>query len=515
MNTQIPQDLLEMLRQRRVIPFLGAGFSAGQGLPGWDELLRQVSIEIPEIPDYETIKACCNGDYLQIAEYLFIKSDRSIGPLRHKLSTLLQSKGDCLDSTPHIELVNLNPQQIYTTNYDEVIELTYRALECPYAFVALPKHIAASNKDKTQVVKYHGDLRYDQSLVLTESSYYNRLEFESPMDLKFRSDLLGQSVLFIGYSFRDINIRIIWFKLMEMMRDVPEADRPTSYIVRFERNEVLEDLYRAVGIKTICLDPNARATTPEERTTLLGRFMLELTVRMNINSHMPHTTNSMFVSRGLLEVIQESLSVRRRPSGTPRRENELIRSYIDHASRRRVPNSMLKAVDDLLAFAARSGRSPEITQGIVRWAVQLLASSTSGLPGATFAIIKGLLRSSSREELLNGTEISWERVWSTKLSESNTKNLVESIVGEVEHHREFGPDPDIAYAADLSMRLLRGMINVENFSPLAPQVEEALRLATDLYPAIASLEPPTNDLTDLGEVLEQIDAAMPEEDFSF
>ena len=133
-----------------------------------------------------------------------------------QLNTLCVSP---ISSTPHVELINLNPQQIYTTNYDEVIEQTYRRLEHPYSFVALPKHIAGSNKGKTQVVKYHGDLRYDQSLVLTESSYYNRLEFESPMDLKFRSDLLGQSVLFIGYSFRDINIRIIWFKLMEMMRD--------------------------------------------------------------------------------------------------------------------------------------------------------------------------------------------------------------------------------------------------------------------------------------------------------
>ena len=64
------------------------------------------------------------------------------------------------------------------------------------------------------------------------------------MDLKIRADLLGRSVLFMGYSFRDINIRVIWFKLMEMMKDIPEEDRQPSYLVRLEPNPVLEVLDR-------------------------------------------------------------------------------------------------------------------------------------------------------------------------------------------------------------------------------------------------------------------------------
>src|SRR5205085_5246238 len=139
------------------------------------------------------------------------------------------------------------------TNVDYLVETTFRELRLPYDTVALPKQVALARDQKTQIVKYHGDLRHEATLVLTESSYYSRLDFESPMDLKFRSDLLGRSVLFMGYSFSDINIRIIWFKLMEMMRDVPEADRPSSCIVRFERNPVLEELYQGVGIKTLCL----------------------------------------------------------------------------------------------------------------------------------------------------------------------------------------------------------------------------------------------------------------------
>lgn len=511
METHIPPELLEMLRQRRVIPFIGAGFSAGHALPDWDTLLRQVSSEIPDIPEYDTIKQCCNGDNLQIAEYLYIKSDRSIGPLRHKLSSLLQTRRDYLTSTPHIELINLNPRQIYTTNYDEIIEQTYKRLGHPYAFVALPKHIAGANKDRTQVIKYHGDLRYDQSLVLTESSYYNRLEFESPMDLKFRSDLLGQSVLFIGYSFRDINIRIIWFKLMEMMRDVPESDRPSSFIVRFEKNEILEDLYRAVGIKTICLDPNSTANSPEERNHLLGEFMLDLAIRTTRDGHMPQSQTSMYMSPALLAHIQKDLSARTpiRIPGQP--DNTIL--LIEHAALRQVPPAMLSAVDRFLGTGARMSRRSDYLSSLVKWAARYLSTHNVSSPGACFAIIKGLLRESSREALMElGTEVPWELVWSTKLGQHEAEALVKAIESEAETHGDFDRDYDIAYAADVAIRMLKSTLAVQDLTSLAPRLTEALKKAVKLYPAIELINPAPKGITDLHEVLDQIKKASEEDD---
>ena len=44
------------------------------------------------------------------------------------------------------------------------------------------------------------DFSDDSSIVLTESSYFERLEFNSPLDIKLRSDMLGKTILYIGYS---------------------------------------------------------------------------------------------------------------------------------------------------------------------------------------------------------------------------------------------------------------------------------------------------------------------------
>src|SRR4051812_12204828 len=86
-----PAHLLSMLRERRVIPFVGAGFSAALNLPSWDELLARMSDEFDEEHSYEKIRDFCGGDNLQIAEYFFLRSDRSIGPLRYRLSLELQT----------------------------------------------------------------------------------------------------------------------------------------------------------------------------------------------------------------------------------------------------------------------------------------------------------------------------------------------------------------------------------------------------------------------------------------
>ena len=244
----IPDDLISMNKNRKLIPFIGAGVSTIFNFPKWENLLSELKEHSNDDLDFEDIKKYCKDDYLQIAEYYFLKCSKHIGPIGFTITEAFTKEYKPLESGAHIELVNMGAPKIYTTNYDRVIEDTFKLLGMNYESIVLSKDLATTDNSKTQIVKFHGDLRYPETLILTESSSFSRLNFESPIDIKFRSDILGRSVLFIGYSFRDINIRIIWFKLMEMMRDMPEKDRPKSYIVRFNSNPVLETLYEGVAL---------------------------------------------------------------------------------------------------------------------------------------------------------------------------------------------------------------------------------------------------------------------------
>ena len=163
-SSDFPSDLVQMIRARRVIPFVGAGFSAALNLPSWESLLRRISEEIEDDLGFDEVQRYCNNDQLQIAEYYLLKCDKSIGPMRHAITRALQSTADPTQSGAHVELVNLGAPQVYTTNYDELIETTYRNLHQPAEVIALPKDVATSAGAKTQIVKYHGDLRHESTL---------------------------------------------------------------------------------------------------------------------------------------------------------------------------------------------------------------------------------------------------------------------------------------------------------------------------------------------------------------
>jgi hypothetical protein len=107
----IPDHLVDMLKQRRVIPFIGAGFSATLGLPLWEDLLKKIAVEIPGCMSYDEIKKYCD-DPLQIAEYYLLKCGKSIGPLRYSISNSLHIEVNPIESGAHIELVNLGAPQI-------------------------------------------------------------------------------------------------------------------------------------------------------------------------------------------------------------------------------------------------------------------------------------------------------------------------------------------------------------------------------------------------------------------
>ncbi|GAB3074114.1 hypothetical protein GCM10027053_44740 [Intrasporangium mesophilum] len=508
----IPDDLVALARQRRLIPFVGAGFSAALDLPSWESMLRDLCDKTEGSLSYDALAKATGGDFLQIAEYLYLKCDRRIGPIRHQLERSLGVHRNPLLSGPHIELVNLGSSQIYTTNYDDLIESTYRQLGVPVTPVVLPKDVALAATDKTQVVKYHGDLAHEHTLVLTESAYYKRLDFESPMDLKFRSDILGKSVLFMGYSFRDVNIRIIWFKLMQMMRDIPESDRRPSYILRIDPNPALDELNAAVGLRTIVLNPDGRSLSDADRTGLMGEFLLNLAEAASPDGLIPGTTRKTFVSSALIDRakrmqgrwgspdILKGLSVRHRGlislSGGPLRR--LLSGEVPgplkeawHAQLHEIaPLIELASFDDLLAVLSLMQPSTETTDYVIDLLLQ---------PGDTD------LRK-WRVELLE-REVFWPGVWAHGPSPEKASTILTRLRDETRFSKSEA-DEDIVFVADLAQRLVKGQLFETVSDEDQRRGEKLLSDAANIYSEIANLMPDAESAPPVRELLDEVHARM-------
>ncbi len=241
-------ELQNAIKNRDIILFIGAGVSMNLKLPSWNDLINHIAKEL----DFDSEVFSGFGDYLELAEYYEINKS-SIGPLRSWMDTNWHDSSIKIeDSIIHKKIVDLDVPIIYTTNYDRWIEKAYQFYNKPFKKISNVSDLVGIKRDETQIIKFHGDFDDDNSIVLTESSYFDRLNFESPLDIKFRSDILGKSILFIGYSLSDINLRFLFYKLNKLWESTLVSDnRPKSYIFLGRPNPIKETVLKKRGIEAI------------------------------------------------------------------------------------------------------------------------------------------------------------------------------------------------------------------------------------------------------------------------
>ena len=154
-----------------------------------------------------------------------------------------------------------NFSRIYTTNYDRWLEIAHAEFGVKYDRIASVADMVAVSDGHRQIIKFHGDFAADESIVLYETSYYQRLNFDTPLDIKLRNDVLSNSVLFIGYSLTDFNIRLLFYRLTDMWGKSPLASaRPKSYVFTNRPNPAAEEVLRHWGIEMIVSDEDGPKT---------------------------------------------------------------------------------------------------------------------------------------------------------------------------------------------------------------------------------------------------------------
>jgi hypothetical protein len=220
-------ELATAIRDRRAILFVGSGVSASLGIPTWDGLVGEIAKELGYEPD---VFKSLGASYLTVAEFYRLKMG-GIGKLRSWMDRKWTIDEEKLQSSRvHNLIIDLGFPIIYTTNYDRFIEDSYRLLGHAYHKVVGLRDLT-NIAVGTQIVKLHGDFSDDNSLVIAESDYFERLNFESPLDIRLRADVLGKSILFIGYSLSDINVRLLLYRLWKMWgASGYQTEQPKSFV---------------------------------------------------------------------------------------------------------------------------------------------------------------------------------------------------------------------------------------------------------------------------------------------
>ena len=208
--------LVSYLLQRRCVLFVGAGLSRPAGYPGWRDLMRTVVNETASRlalgrGKKELIALVAQSKFAEVADQCRTLLGRSAFSeiLRSSLAREVQPPADT-----HRAIVRTPYACIVTTNFDTLLEDAY----AKWSDIGVPK--APTGVELSQhgtllldgaffILKAHGSIHDDASMVFTSEDYRRITHANPAFQAMMSAILLSHAVLFVGYSLSDPNFRLL------------------------------------------------------------------------------------------------------------------------------------------------------------------------------------------------------------------------------------------------------------------------------------------------------------------
>jgi SIR2-like domain len=259
-DRELTDALFSEIARHKVLPFIGAGCSFGHLQTDWDAVRDQMASEAM-VPATEH----CNVASAYVSKY---GRDELIRLLKDNLhvESFVDEKG-----ASYLALLGLNLSAYYTTNQDNIFELCSTKYGRPFRTIVDIGDFKSAQPGEQYLYKFHGSLEKPETVVFTAEDYERRMGLSPhPLDIRLRSDAIAKSLLFIGYSFRDPNIR----QVLSMLKKVFGNQLPNAYLVEFNSDEEFEVNVKAeYGVD--CIAPN-RLYSTDESAIAFERFVAEM-----------------------------------------------------------------------------------------------------------------------------------------------------------------------------------------------------------------------------------------------
>ena len=201
--------------------FVGSGISNESHVPLWSELLIPLAKDLGiELDD--------SDDLPMIAQYIVNNNGGNKNIIYSRLDDCYDK--DCSLNKYHNVISKMSFNCVWTTNYDLLLERCFsnRSINriCKNSDLA-----RRAKKRGFELIKLHGSIDGDyDDIVLTQQEYDECLFKKSAIAQKLRDSFIQKSFLFIGYGYRDPDIRNI------MIEATKQADMHPQdhYIILFD-----------------------------------------------------------------------------------------------------------------------------------------------------------------------------------------------------------------------------------------------------------------------------------------
>lgn len=264
-NIGLPKLLTTAICRGECILFLGSGIHAASSNPDFyypEEVslprgsqLAEWLVEECELLGKNAIEKDSIHDLQRVA--LSIESESTLR--RQALVELLKERlvTNKEPSPALLMLASMPFSYIVTTNYDMLFEKALRMVGkepqilC-YVDEEVPRpQVKSVSPDSPLVFYIHGCLSNDRasSLVITDEDYIKFIQrmtanpTKSPIPARLDAELATSSVLFIGYSLRDYNLRLLFRTLTWNLDYESRATTSLSYSIDKKPDRLIVDIY--------------------------------------------------------------------------------------------------------------------------------------------------------------------------------------------------------------------------------------------------------------------------------
>lgn len=192
--------------------FVGAGVSMAAGYPSWSALLREIGDELG-------IRSSDIHDLAALAQW-HIQESGGATRVRNVIKQEIGKDRD-IPETANI-LARLPVRHIWTTNYDRLIERAFAAIGRPIDAVSGSKDLSLkATPGAARLYKMHGSVdRLDDIVISTDDYELYRSRRGAFLPL-LQAHLSSMSMLFIGLSLSDPNIRHVLSLIRESFTEAP------------------------------------------------------------------------------------------------------------------------------------------------------------------------------------------------------------------------------------------------------------------------------------------------------
>lgn len=200
---------------RRLCLFTGTGFSkavTSNAAPSWQALLESLCTLLPTPSDTRLKSALfptgsANPLPLEEAAQVINIELQKIGKSAHgEIADIIRQLALVGDNKPVTDFIEANTFEVITTNYDKLFEQLALKEEPQTITPGLP---IPRSSAKIQVYHVHGSIDSPQNMVVTSDDYYRFLNSDSYFAKKLSTILHENTVVILGYSLGDTNLKTI------------------------------------------------------------------------------------------------------------------------------------------------------------------------------------------------------------------------------------------------------------------------------------------------------------------